>query len=259
MAKGVNHYDGSQWVEVATVEDGSGTERPVKRWDGSQWVQIYPTSAIPDSVVSLYEYEDDSDTSTAVDSEGSNDANITGATYDTTAKVGSLALSHDGDDDETVSQNTVDISGQGDTSGFSISAYVNFQRETPGGGSYNTAYVAGVEGSDPFFIVNREGKIGLVWLGSDNVILKSSFSITAGTYYHVYGEFLSDGSINLKVDDTPEGSGSTTDSPSDIGSVNHRTGAFSGGNNAQVIVDDFAPANEPLTDSELQTLIDRQN
>ena len=43
MPEGVNYYDGT-WSEVATVEDGNGTERPVYRWDGSQWVQIFPTT-----------------------------------------------------------------------------------------------------------------------------------------------------------------------------------------------------------------------
>jgi hypothetical protein len=244
---------------IGSIRLGDGTEISEVRTGAGD--VVFSASAIPDSVVSLYAFEDDLDTSVAVDSQasGSNDANITRASYTTTAKVGSLALSHDGSDGETVSQNTVDISGQGDTSGFSISAYINFQRETPGGGSYNTAYAAGVEGTAPFFIVNRSGNIGLLWLGSDNVIIRSSISITAGTYFHIYGEFLSDGSVNLKVDGTVEGSGSTTDRPSDIGSVNHRTGAFSGGNYAQVIVDDFAPANEPLTASELQSLIDRTN
>jgi len=245
---------------IGNIRLGDGTEISEVR-TGAGDVVFSAGPNIPDSVVSLYAFEDDSDTSVAVDSQGSgsNDANITGASYTTTAKVGSLALSHDGSNDETISQNTVDISGQGATSGFSISAYINFQRETPGGGSYNTAYAAGVEGTDPFFIVNRSGNIGLLWAGNDKVIIRSSISITAGTYYHIYAEFLSDGSINLKVDDTPEGSGSTTDSPSDIGTVNHRTGGFSGGNNAQIIVDDFAVANEPLTSSELQSLIDRAN
>jgi len=48
MAKGVNYYDGSSWKEVATVEDGNGNERPVKRWDGSTWVKIYPSTTVID-------------------------------------------------------------------------------------------------------------------------------------------------------------------------------------------------------------------
>jgi len=56
-------------------------------------------SAIPDSGVTRWEWEDDSDTTTAVDSWGSNAGSITGATYVSDPAYGSLGLDLDGTDD----------------------------------------------------------------------------------------------------------------------------------------------------------------
>lgn len=56
--------------------------------------------AIPDSGVSRWEFEDDSDTTTAIDTWGNNDGAINGATYTATSAVGSSALDFDGTDDD---------------------------------------------------------------------------------------------------------------------------------------------------------------
>ena len=56
-------------------------------------------SAIPDSEVNRWPYNDDEDTSTAIDVTGNDDADISGASYTTTRQEGSHALEFDGTDD----------------------------------------------------------------------------------------------------------------------------------------------------------------
>jgi len=80
--------------------------------DGTEWYLVsgneYFGFDIPDSgLAHRYEFEDDSDPTTAIDSEASANGSITGASYVTTAQVGSLALSGDGSDD-TVTIDTGD-------------------------------------------------------------------------------------------------------------------------------------------------------
>ena len=64
--------------------------------------------AIPDSVVSRWQFNDDSDTSIAIDSEGANDGDITGATYTTNAIEGSHALEYTDGTDEVSLGNITD-------------------------------------------------------------------------------------------------------------------------------------------------------
>jgi len=216
--------------------------------------------AIPDPVVSLYEFEDDSNTSTAVDSEGSNDLNINGATYSSTAAVGSLALSHDGSGNDAVSQNTADLSAAGDTDGIGLSAWLYFPSGVDGG---STTYAAGWGADTNNFLqlLNRNGNLGSFFqVGGSNDIIEGP-SISADTFYHAYAEVLADGTHRLVVDDTEEATSNSGLDPANIGSGEFRTGSRvgDGTSNAQVIVDDFAPASDPLTDSELQFMIDRAN
>jgi len=58
---------------------------------------------LPDSAIARWSFEDDLNTSTAVDSIGSFDGNINGATYSTQSQVGDNSLFFDGvDDDVTI-------------------------------------------------------------------------------------------------------------------------------------------------------------
>jgi hypothetical protein len=60
-------------------------------------------SAIPDSAISRYEFEDSSDTNTAIDSWGDNNGAIDGATYDETRSAfGESSLLFDASDDDGV-------------------------------------------------------------------------------------------------------------------------------------------------------------
>lgn len=79
MAKGVNYWTGSQWAEVAAVEQSDGNTAPVKRWDGSQWVEIFSSfTLITNGLVSRYTFEDTGDATTITDSHGTHDLSVTG-------------------------------------------------------------------------------------------------------------------------------------------------------------------------------------
>ena len=88
--------------------------------DTSDSITVTVASAIPDSVVTRYTFEDDSDTTTATDAVGSNDATLNGGSFSSDASAGSFAWSSDGTDDYGISQNTVDLSASGDTVGASV-------------------------------------------------------------------------------------------------------------------------------------------
>jgi hypothetical protein len=80
-------------------------------------------TAIPDSVVNnllfRYKFEDDSDTTTAVDeSDNNNDGTINGATYSPTTEFGDFALSFGGDDN-------IDVPVLFNQNSFTIMGWVN--------------------------------------------------------------------------------------------------------------------------------------
>jgi len=83
--------DGSEVSEIV-LPDGS-TASEVIGPDGN--VVFEAGGDIPDSGISRWQYEDDSDTSIAVDSWGNNDGSISGATYTTNSIVGTNALDFD--------------------------------------------------------------------------------------------------------------------------------------------------------------------
>jgi len=244
------NLDGNS-VDAITMDGDSVSEVTV---DGST---VFG-NAIPDAVVSQYKYEDDSDTTVAVDSVGSNDANINGASYSSTAKVGSLALAHDGQDDDTQSQNSVDLSAGGDTGGFAVAAWVYFRTNE----DFRGAFGHSVDDNNFLIIRSDSGNIESFYQnGSSNDIITGP-SFSTNTWYHVYAEIQDndpDYTHVLKVDETQEGSSNSGFDPANLGSGIHITGRRSTGSSlyTDVIVDDFHPCNDPLTDDELSTIVSR--
>ena len=87
--------DGGLGSELVTP---SGVE--AREFVGPDGSVVWQGDVIPDSgLLRRYQFNDDSDTTTATDSEGSNDGTINGATYTTDAIEGSHALDFDGTDD----------------------------------------------------------------------------------------------------------------------------------------------------------------
>lgn len=132
--------------------------------------------AIPDSVVTRYTFEDDSDTTTAIDAVGSNDATLNGGSFSTDSAVGDFAWSQDGTGDYAVSNSTVDLSASGSTVGASVGARLkpsktgSFQVAVYwGGGSGSRTYLAlGISDSDEWraSIFSGEGTFESVRGGS---------------------------------------------------------------------------------------------
>jgi hypothetical protein len=144
-----NSSDPSNWTIAATATtDSNGdwsvsglvegaTERYhaiVQYDDGTQYnalskPYLSTPSAIPDSAIAQWNFEDDSDTTTATDSINGYDGAINGASYTSTSKVGSLALSGDGQDDNV---NFGDVSAF-QSAPFSLTAWFRVPSATEGG------------------------------------------------------------------------------------------------------------------------------
>ena len=124
------------------IRDGSGNSiGAIRLGDGSEIAEVRTGagdvlfSALPDSVVSHWEFEDEATASTATDSESNNDLDIVGgATYTTDSAVGSNAIDFpngtDSGDRLTVSNSDGDFnSGNGE---FAVSMWVKFRDSTKG-------------------------------------------------------------------------------------------------------------------------------
>jgi hypothetical protein len=162
------------------------------------------TLAIPDSGVSRWEFEDDSDTSTAVDSWGNNDATITGATYDSSrSAVGnfSLLFGGDGSGDEVAVPNdpSLDLTDE-----ISISGWIYLTSMT------NERDVIATNGQ-----INNN-RVGIFHSRSN---LDRGFTVRAGDtdvnvgsntstdqWHQVVGTVSSSGTVTLYVDGSSEGS-----------------------------------------------------
>lgn len=155
--------------DFARVEQPGGSELALHN-------RLEPGSAIPDSVVTRYTFEDDSDTTTAIDAVGSNDATLNGGSFSTDSAVGDFAWSQDGTGDYAVSNSTVDLSASGSTVGASVGARLkpsktgSFQVAVYwGGGSGSRTYLAlGISDSDEWqaSIFSGEGTFESVRGGS---------------------------------------------------------------------------------------------
>lgn len=214
---------------------------------------------VPAAVVSLYEYEDDSDTSVAVDSLGSNDADITGASYTTNnVAVGSSALSHDGNDDETNSQNTVDLSAVGDTDGFGFGGRVYPNSVGTAGYFYshdrNIDNTVGIQDSGA-----TSGNARIVVTVGGTQIVGSHAAITQDTQQHVWAN-ITETDLVLFIDGTQQASDSHSYDLTTLGACTHRTAKNSqAGSYAHFVADDFGVSDDPLSQGELDDLIARGN
>jgi hypothetical protein len=216
---------------------------------------------IPDSVVSLYDFEDNSDTSTAIDMRGSNDLTVNGSSYSTTSIVGSLSLSHDGQNDYAISQSATDLTTQGSTDGFGFGGWVNpdplsgtehifqlfndsdnrAQAQYSGDGTqYNMAI--SVNGS----FVSTSDDFGTADTNEDNHVWVN-VNQTDMTFYENNIELVS---LSHGLDIT------------NIGSMKYVTGRDNTSGGQFYLagrVDDFVVSKDPLDSAERQVLIDRAN
>lgn len=218
-------------------------------------VQLGEAPAIPDGIVSRWQYNDDSDTSTAIDSEGSNDGTINGATYTTSAKEGSHALSFDGTADYVETANP-----PGFDESITVMAWFYFD-SVP-----NVSYVFNDynDGSGSWFILGvgagaTNGNLMFqVDDGSNNPSVDSGVAATTDTWYHVVGVYdASDGELRIYVNGTLENTISVSISPT----YDHvmRTGNDASGQGADHSgrVDDPMVGEQAASGSRIQSYYDQ--
>jgi hypothetical protein len=247
--------DGNEVSEIV-LPDGS-TASEVIGPDGNVVFEGGPD--IPDAVVAQYLFEDDSDPSVAIDDVGSNNADITGATYDADAQSGAFALSHDGTGDYLQSQPTVDLVSSGETNAIGLGCFVKPQlaNRYP----YPVAY--GPTGGDLFGIwFNVDGDDSLnarLQVGGSNVDVTTSASYDS--YQHVYAN-ATDSDINIIVDGTVADSATHSIDISNLGAGSLWTGIRPDqvGNDdfsLDGLVDNATYSDGQLTETDVQTLINQ--
>lgn len=220
-------------------------------------------TAIPGSVVAHYEFEDDSDTSTAIDSIGSNDATITGATYTAAANVGSLALNYDGSDDYVASDSAVDLVALGTTEAASVMGWINPDSATNTGGYYvlwADEATSGANINQILGVQDRGGSVRGVLRVNDSTATTTSVSVPSDAWSHVYIE-VTQSDFTLIVDNGDTGSETAGHSfdITNMGALPMMSGGPLFDNYINGQVDDAAYANDVLSSSELQSIIDRAN
>lgn len=180
-------------------------------------------SAMPDSVVTQYRYEDDSTPSTAIDSVGSNDGNISGATYTSSSAKGSFALSFDGTDDTVTSGSTIDLSASGNSAGASVGGYFN-----PDSTSNQVPITWGVDGDNYLSVeITSNGNWAVRAQSGSGTFTRarSTVSVSTSSYTKVFACADSGGDIYLIVDGTEEARTSFEGDITTIGSGDLRVGA----------------------------------
>lgn len=216
---------------------------------------------IPDSVVTQYRYEDDSDTTVAIDSIGNNPATISGATYTADAIVGSLALDHDGSDDESTSDNTVDLSALGSDDSFEIAAHIDRKGVTDDEG-----YL--ISWSNPPSESNNQQGVGIQLRGggvravlavNDTLTVGNTVSAPSNSAFHL-SIGVTQSEFTVYIDNSGVETTTHSEDITQIGAHEYRTGlGMVSSNHATGIVDDFALCNRILTSSERQHLVNRAN
>lgn len=182
---------------VPFVESG-GVNDFLRLQHNSTWLGAHDSlTAIPDSGISRYEFEQD-----VADSWGNNDGTDNSSSgYSTDAEVGSYAKSFDGVDDR------VELPDLGLNSGssFSVSTWVHHSSS----GS-PTTLIGRYDGNDDIIDLRKlEGDEVRLLLGhtGNNIIATSSGSISADSYHHVVGVFDHTGpTVTVYIDGSQDGS-----------------------------------------------------
>lgn len=191
--------------------------------DGS--VQL-PFSPVPLAVESLWEFEDDSDTSTAVDSIDGNPLSLDSPVYDSTASVGDLAILFDGDD-TAAAGTSFDW-----TSGGSVAFWVNTDDIGENHAIWDHGWGA-FETNDHirFRYLNGSGDVSAEFRdldGNDNQVNLSA-SHTHGTWTHYAIVVSSNGDVELYQDNSVADSDTST--YSDVSNASDSGGEFQFGEN----------------------------
>jgi len=213
-------------------------------------------SAIPDSVLTQYRYEDDGDTTTAIDSVGTNDATINGSTYTATAAVGNFGIDHDGTDDNAVSNSTVDLSTVGSTDGFGFGGFVQADTTSQSltmftlfndiNNRVGIQFGGNGTGFNTFFVVNGTFESGT-----------ESGTVPTSSFGHIWTN-VDQTNLTLYFDNSQIDQFAHGHDITNLGLVQYTTG---NDNQNQFFfdgkVDEFTISDDPLNSTDRQTLVDR--
>lgn len=180
----VKKWDGSQWVEVNQVDGGVP-----KKWDGSQWVELGSGGGgggQPSSGVSRWTFDDaDTDSGTALDSWGSNDGTINGATTGATGAnqtyTTNEAYSFNGSDNSVDGSHFAALSADSNSE-ITIAAWVKPLSEASG--SDRQCIFAHQDGSDGWMFRLEANNEPVLRMWGDNSS-GSSISLPVGEWSHV--------------------------------------------------------------------------
>lgn len=211
-------------------------------------------SAIPDSVVTQYQFEDDSDTTTTTDAVGSNNGFIMGGSFDSDARCGSFAYRSDGSDDRVVSTSAIDLSASGDNVGASVGGFFNPDNAT----DFQATVYWGADSNNYVRVdINNDEWRAVTQVNEVNFTVVSSSGVSTSGFTHVLA--CHDGSdIYLIIDGTEVARTSTAADVTQIGAGD--LVVADGGLNFSGyagLTDNASWANKALTESEAQALIDQ--
>jgi len=207
-------------------------------------------TAIPDSGVARYNFEDDSDTTTATDTFNNNDGTINGPTYTTDAQVGDFAL------DFTSGNVDISIIDSFITSPVSVAAWA--KADSTDGFVFDhgsTRFVIG------FNVQDSNGLEFTIFDGSSYSTISSGDNAT-GVYYHMVAVF--DASVTPEMEFYVDGSSVGTNTVSQIGSGKQQTVIGSKTDNAGATdfdgrIDDVKIYDKALSDAEVSNLFSSES
>jgi hypothetical protein len=222
-----------------------------------QTIEIEVTD-IPDSVVSRWRFEDDSETSTAIDSEGTVGGTINGANYDSDSKEGNSSLHFDGVDEYVGlgAQNFSFMDGNGD---FSIATWFKltslgknrFFGKWDGDGKL---YLG--EGGGTGDIPVSDGTVECQMNRASWSSVTSTTTVSTGNWYHVVVTYSSSNGMTLYIDGNEEDSDSSTGAL-DTDSIGEDIGRDPrGASYINGLLDDVMVANGEWTAQQVQNVYD---
>jgi hypothetical protein len=200
-----------------------------------------------DSAVSRYKFDNNSDTTTAVDSKGDNNAIINGATYTTNSYQGDNALYFDGDNDYVRSPFVSTV-----TSSFSWSLWANIANVNDIGllidnrdSNYEGVFLE-IKNGDIRFIVDGGGEI-------TTSINPNVWTLLVCVYDYENSELrlYMDG---VRVNSTQNNTVPNTDTVTIFGNQSGGSSGFDGQNPIKGKLDDITFFDYPLTDQDVSDL-----
>ena len=209
--------------------------------------------AIPDSVVSLYDFGDNSDSSIIVDIQSGFDMSVTGSIYSSSEPQ--VGVNHgDFDDGEfaETDKTDFDLVSDGETGEFSMFGW---------GKDWNDSLRNGIfygENNDNYVsITNRNGDL-TIFSEQPSGTAEFSTSHDFDDYAHFYAEF-TDSDVTVYIDGEEVGTSSMSTDITDIAEsrlvmMTRPAQDESGG---EGLLDDVGFANRHLTDDELDNIIGR--